>query len=334
MTKLATFALALVAAATLPAPLAAADEAPAHSASIVLLGTKGGPTADAERSEPANLLLVDGRPYLIDAGAGVARQLAAEGHPPPTIHTIFLTHHHLDHTAGLEPLIGLNWIGNGLDGKDTPVDIYGPPATDHLVAAALDYLATSQRIFRAGIPTLPNSRKMFRAHVIDADGPVLDDGTVKVSAAENTHFSHPSRGPDGRKDKSFSYRFDTPEGSVVFTGDTGPSDAVARLATGADVLVSEVYLAPEGGPGGEAGSGAGAALRKDLAEHMTREHLSPAEVGKLAAKAGVKTVILTHIVAAASPGLAEALVEGVKRYFKGEVLVGQDLMRFEWSKKN
>lgn len=308
-------------------PALASDTSSSHTVSIVLLGTKGGPTADATRSEPANLLQVDGRSYLIDVGAGTSHQLAKAGTPPPLVSTIFLTHHHLDHTAGLAPFIGLNWIGTGMQGKATKVDIYGPPATDHLVGAALDYLSTSQRIFRAGIPDLPDSRDMFVAHVIDHGGPAFDDGVVKVSTTENSHFQHVSHGPDGRKDMSLSYRFDTPKGAIVFTGDTGPSDAVADLAKGATVLVSEVYLAAPGST--SATGGANAALAKQLAEHMTTEHLAPEEVGKIAQRAGVKTVILTHIVAAPSADLAETLIARVKSVFNGEVVVGYDLLRYE-----
>jgi ribonuclease BN (tRNA processing enzyme) len=320
-------AATVASAATAHAQSAAA---PAHRTQVVLLGTKGGPTADAERSEPASLLLVDGTPYLIDAGAGVARQLAAAGYPPPQVRNIFLTHHHLDHDAGLEPLMGLSWIGTGLSGKaKPPVEIYGPPATGFLVDAALRYISVSERIFRAGIPTLPTALSMFVAHDIDHDGLAFQDARIKVTAAENTHLRHPSGGPDASRDMSFSYRFDTPSGSVVFTGDTGPSDAVTRLATGADVLVSEVYLPSPGMPGSGNGASSTTPLLKQLAEHMALEHLSPEEVGKMAARAGVKTVILTHIVAANSPALADQLKAGVHRYFKGPVVVGQDLLSFD-----
>jgi ribonuclease BN (tRNA processing enzyme) len=306
-----------------------AQTAPEHSTKIVLLGTKGGPTADPQRSEPANLLLVNGKPYLIDAGAGVARQLAAAGYPPPQMRTIFLTHHHLDHTAGLEPLMGLAWIGAGLSGKPTPpVQIYGPPATRFLVDAALNYISVSERIFRAGIPTLPTAADRFVAHDIDHDGIAYEDDLVKVTAAENTHFHHPSSGPDAPRDMSFSYRFDTPSGSVVFTGDTGPTDALVKLAAGADVLVSEVYVSIPNAPA--SGSGAAATpLMKQLGEHMALEHLSPDEVGKIAARAGVKTVILTHIVAANSPALAAQLEAGVHLHFKGPVIVGHDLLSYD-----
>lgn len=298
-----------------------------HANRIILLGTKGGPTADPARSEPANLLVIDGAPYLIDAGAGVAHQLAKAGYPPTSIRTIFITHHHLDHTAGLEPLIALSWIGTGLSGRSVPpANVYGPPATEFLVKAALKYVSVSERIFRAGIPSLPHSEAMFFGHDL-TPGPIYSDDKVKVTAVENSHFGHASTGPDGKKDMSFSYRFDTPKGSIVFTGDTGPSDAVAELAKGADILVSEVYLP---GPGStSANPAAQSPVARDLADHMAREHLNPQEVGKLAAKAGVKQVILTHIVAANTPSVVKQLEDGVHEYYQGPVIVGHDLLSFD-----
>ena len=317
--------LAIFGAAVLPQALHAAPAAATHRTEIVLLGTKGGPVADAQRSEPATLLLVDGRPYLIDAGAGVARQLAAAGHAPPAVRTVFITHHHLDHTAGLEPLMALTWIDAGLAGSvKPPMQIYGPPATGFLVKAALNYISVSERIFRAGIPTLPPASSLFVAHDIDVPGPVYQDDRIRVTAVENRHFQHPSIGPDGRKDLSLTYRFETPGGSVVVTGDTGPSEAVTRFAEGADMLVSEVYL-PSPGAIGNTG-GASAALKAQLAEHMSHEHLTPEEVGKMAARAHVKTVVLTHIVGETGPDEDRRLIDGVRKYFHGRVIAGHDLL--------
>lgn len=294
---------------------------------IILLGTHGGPSADPERSEPASLLVIGGRPYLIDAGAGVARQLAVAGKRLTDIRTIFITHHHLDHTAGLEPLISLSWIGTGFSGQTPPpVQVYGPPATRFLVKAALAYLSVSERIFRAGIPSLPKAAGMFVGHDIDHDGLAFQDDRVRVTAVENAHFSHPSYGPDGKKDMSLSYRFDTPAGSVVFTGDTGPSEAVARLARGADVLVSEVNLPL---PPSQARPNAGSPVGRELAEHMTREHLTPEEVGRLATEAGVKTLVLSHLVIGPSPDAAKRLEAEVRKHYAGRLIVGQDLAKVE-----
>ena len=76
---------------------------------LVLLGTQGGPTIRKFRSQPASLLVVDGHPYLIDAGTGVSRQLKWAGFDPEDITDVFLTHLHLDHIAGLAPVLGLAW---------------------------------------------------------------------------------------------------------------------------------------------------------------------------------------------------------------------------------
>jgi len=305
---------------------------PDHSNRIILLGTRGGPAADAVRSESASLLVIDGTPYLIDAGSGTARRLAEAGYPLSRIKTIFITHHHLDHTAGLEPIISLSWIGTGLGGRKVPpVNIYGPPATEFLVKAALNYLSVSARIFTAGIPSLPSPEGMFIGHDM-APGLIYQDEKVKVTAVENTHFGHASYGPDGKKDMSFSYRFDTPKGSVVFTGDTGPSEAVNQLAKGADILVSEASLPAAGAPAtptAAATAPAGGALASELGEHMAREHLSPEEIGKMAAAAGVKQVVLYHLVIGNSADAARRLEDGVHRYFKGPVTVGKDLLSFD-----
>jgi len=298
-----------------------------HKTEVVLLGTKGGPTADAQRSEPATLLLVDGAPYLVDVGEGTARQLAAVGLAPPAIRTVFITHHHLDHTAGLEPLMALTWIGAGLRGPAAPpMKIYGPPATQELVEAALSYISVSERIFRAGIPSLPKAGSLFAAHELDGRGGIaLDDGRVTVRSMENSHFGHASTGRTGARDLSLAYRFETAAGAIVITGDTGPSDALALFAKGADVLVSEVYVAPQARPG--ASPVAAGSVAAQLAEHMNQEHLTPENVARLALSAGVKKLVLTHLVVPDDPAIAAKLRRRIGRIYKGEIIVGRDLER-------
>lgn len=302
----------------------AASANPSDDTQIVLLGTLGGPVADAHRSEPATMLIVNGQPYLIDAGEGTARQLAAIGSSPSAIRTIFITHHHLDHTAGLEPLMALSWIGTGLRGpKLPPVQIYGPPATVALTKTALSYIAQSERIFKAGIPSLPDAESMFAAHDINKGGQFFQDANIKVTAVENSHFGTASHMPNGVKDLSFSYRFDTPSGAVVITGDTGPSENLNELSKGADVLVSEIYLRSENTESQKT------AVAKQLADHLEHEHLSPEEVGKLATRSGAKTVILTHIVTPPGRDATEQLESSVKKWFSGRVIVGKDLLKYD-----
>jgi ribonuclease BN (tRNA processing enzyme) len=302
-----------------------------HSTRLILLGTNGGPSASTLRSEPANLLVVDGTPYLIDAGPGVDRQIAAAGLKHAAIRTIFITHHHIDHDGGLVPLISLIWFDTAWHNHSMPpVEIYGPPATQFLVHAAQDYLSVSERIFRAGVPELVPAGPMFQAHDIDNDGQFYEDARIRVTSAENSHFQFRSEDVATGQDRSYSYRFDTPNGSVVFTGDTGPSDAVTKLAQGADVLVSEVCACndepaenPPPTPDGHAAS-----VQEHEQFHMTHEHLTPEEVGKMASKAHVKVVILSHFVPGEEVDMTK-FTAGVTQYFSGPVIPGQDMFEYD-----
>lgn len=337
--RLNSFLATAIAALALAAPPGVSMCAPAQTTDpgltrIILLGTNGGPRPYPARSEPASLLVVNGIPYLIDAGEGVAGQIAQAGFELPKVRTIFITHHHIDHDAGLSPLIALTWFDTAWDDQSLPpVQIYGPPATRFLTGAALDYLSVSERIFRAGVPALQPAANMFSAHDIHGSGEFYRDGRITVTAAENTHFHFKSGSAATGTDMSFSYRFDTPHGSVVFTGDTGPSPAVTELARNADVLISEVCLCDTPAQvhpptTSQASIRTAAAMDQEEDFHMRNEHLTPEEVGELAAAAHVKVVILTHFVPGKNVDPAK-FTAGVMRYFSGPVIPGKDLLEYD-----
>ncbi len=294
---------------------------------LVLLGTQGGPIPNPVRSGSATLLVVSGTPYLIDAGDGVVRQLSAAGYRPSQVRTIFITHHHIDHDVGLSSLMAMSWFDAGLSGQALrPVEIVGPPATRFVVKAALDYLSVSERIF-GQIGHLPAAAAMFAAKDVSAAGVVYADRTVRVTAAENTHYRKPSVGPDGVPDKSLAYRFDTPSGSVVFTGDTGPSDALVELARGADILVSEISMQFVQPPLPEAAAmPVDPKLLEQMRWHHTEQHLTPEAIGQLAARAGVGLVVLTHLVPGGQSSDASRYAAEVGKHFAGRIVVGHDLM--------
>ena len=340
-----TAASAVIALATAPCVHASSptqrngsDTAAAANAGvtrIVLLGTDGGPRPYPARAEPATLLVVGGTPYLIDAGSGVARQIALAGFKLAGIRTIFITHHHIDHDGGLPSLMSMTWFDGAWDDQTLPpVEIYGPPATQFLVGAALNYLSVSERIFRAGVPQLQPAAAMFRAHDMHRNGEFYRDARITVSAAENSHFHSKSGSPLTGRDMSFSYRFDTPNGSIVFTGDTGPSQAVTDLARNADVLVSEVCLCDSPATvhpttTSAAGKRIAAAMEERETFHMRKEHLTPEDVGRLAAAAHVKVVILTHFVPGDGKPDPTQFTAGVMKYFSGPVIPGKDLLEYD-----
>lgn len=283
---------------------ALANAQPPRRSRLVLLGTKGGPTPSRFRAPASNLLVVDGEPYVIDAPDGVASRLVQAGVDLARLKTIFITHNHSDHQAGLGALLILAW-GAGLQ---TPVDIYGPPPLRRLVAGHLAANATDIAVRRAeeGRPPLA---PLVRVHELTRAGMVLETGKVRVRCALANHLTI----------ANYAYRFDTPDRSFVFSGDTRPADAVIALARGADILVHEAMLA--------------SALRTitdgnapRLLDHLMRSHTTTEELGRVAEAAGVGTLVLSHLVPAFPNLTDEMWSEGVRRFYHGRIIVGRDMM--------
>lgn len=294
---------------------------------LITLGTSGGPSATVGRAQSSNLLIVNGALYVIDAGPGVTRRLTRAGVRIRDIDTIFITHEHGDHTGGLAELLSAEYDFN----RTKPVNIYGPPGTQAVVKGAIQYLTASSEIrISGGTKSVPIAQILFGHDM--GTGAVYQDANVKVTAVENTHFHFPPGSPAYGKYKSYTYRFEASDRVVVFTGDTGPSVAVTELAKGADILVSEVDSVEENVTR-QIKTGLWQLRTPDeqasFIRHDTEEHLSPDEVGKMAARAGVKTVVLSHIGPSTDPkDDFKRYGEQVKKYFSGPVLVAKDLMEF------
>jgi ribonuclease BN (tRNA processing enzyme) len=152
---------------------------------------------------------------------------------------------------------------------------------------------------------------------------VFKDDRVTVLAVENTHF--PERAKAKMDYRSFAYRFNTATRSIVFSGDTTYSENLIELARGADVFVCEVNGTPIG-PNANAPA-APNNNTESIARHVRETHSTPEEVGKMAAAAKVKTVVLSHQVGGGRGGNNDALTADLKKVFSGEVIVGADQMR-------
>ncbi len=307
--------------------MAQTGRAPAKAGTrLITLGTSGGPPPRAGRAQSSNLLTVNGTHYVIDAGDGVARRLAKAGINVRDIGTIFITHHHDDHTAGLGTLMSVAWDNQ----RTRPIDVYGPPRTEALVKAAVQYYGISAEIRIAdGGRSVPIAQ-VFLGHDVGT-GVIYQDANIKVSAVQNSHFDF-HKGPASGQHKSYSYRFETPGRVIVFTGDTGGSDAVTELAKGADLLVTETSSFQDRMQR-MIDSGQWQAMTPAEQEGITRQatqgHMTLEIIGKMAARANVKTVVLSHLSARAdgtdnyTPWVAE-----VKKHFSGQILVAKDLMEF------
>jgi ribonuclease BN (tRNA processing enzyme) len=254
------------------------------------------------------VILVDDTPYIVGCVNGVTRQLVAANVALRAIRHVFITHHHSDHNADYGNLLLLAWTA----GLQTPVDCWGPPPLLSMTAQFLALNATDidARIADEGrVPLAP----LLRAHDVDGEGVVLDDGRVRVTAAL---VDHPPLA------RAFAYRFDTVDRSIVISGDTRKSDALVRLARGADVLVHEALF-----PSAIDRLVAGVSNAPSLKNSIIGHHTSVEEVGQVAAAAGVKTLVLSHLVPAEDPAITDDMWIGAARAsFGGTIVVGRDLM--------
>lgn len=286
----------------------ASARAQSTSSRLILLGTGGGPTPKRTRSAAANAIVVGDACYVIDCGDGVARQLALAGISFNALRGVFLTHHHSDHNADYGNLLLLSWAAN----MTQRVDTYGPPPLARMTRQFLELNAydIATRVADEGRAPL---ERLIAPHEITGDGVVHRDERVTVTAAL---VDHPPVAP------AFAYRFDCPDRSIVFSGDTRPSDNLIRLARGADVLVHEVMYLP--------------ALERLIAsepnaatlrEHLLASHTTTEQVGRVATEARVRTLVLSHFVPGGDASITDDIWrDAVRPHFSGEIVVARDLM--------
>lgn len=332
-----------------------------HRTRLVLLGTSGGPPywPGGTREGISSALVVGDRYYLIDAGHGVMGQLRKaklgpnydkdfEG-PLDVLAGIFLTHLHSDHVVDLNNILsegiynGLQSVkkipiwgpGNrgqlpalfGSGNPPTPVSPRNPtPGTREMTDLIVQAYATdfNDRLFdnrkphpdqlweAFDVPVPPELTKSPNADPCPDMSPFTfyEDDHVKVSA---TLVNHAPVFP------ALAYRFDTDEGSVVFSGDTGKTPNLIKLAKDADVLVHEVIdktwpqsLFPE--PRTDAQEG--------LYQHLIEAHTLIEDVGPIAQEAGVKALVLSHLVPGNRP---DSVWEACGKGFDGQLIIGHDL---------
>jgi len=302
---------ALAGAVILPRRRARAQSAATSSGAktrLVLLGTGGGPRPRKSSMSSAQVIIANGVPYVIDCANGVGRQLVLAGVPLASLRHVFITHHHSDHNADYGTLLLLAWAS----GLRTRVDTWGPPPLEKITRLFFEMSAPDidVRIADEGrVPLVP----LIHPHEVTGDGPVLQDENLKVTAARVEHPLVPD---------AFAYRFDAPDRSIVISGDTHRSDNLIRLARGADVLVHEALWLP-GVDRLVSFSPNASTIRK----HIVDSHTPVEEVGEVAAAAGVKTLVLSHLVPADDDRLTDQTwIDLARKSFSGQIIVAKDLM--------
>lgn len=290
----------LVLATVLQSPAAAPV---ADTTRLVLLGT-GTPVADPDRSGPAVAIVVRGSAYLVDAGPGIVRRAAAaaragtEALAVRNLRRVFVTHLHSDHTLGLPDLM----LTPAVLGRDAPLEIYGPPGVKHMVDAILDAYREDIRLRIDGLEHGNPAAYRMDVHEV-LPGVVYRDSSVTVTAFSVQH---------GSWRYAYGYRFQTADRTIVVSGDTRPADAVADACDGCDILLHEVY--PQEGFD---------RLSDSDKAYFASFHTSGLELGRIAARARPKLLILYHQVFMGSTD--EEILREVRGGFSGRVVSGKDL---------
>ena len=286
-----------------PPPQERAGLPPSEITQVVLLGT-GTPNAEPDRWGSSVAVVVNGTPYLVDAGAGVVRRASAafaggvQGLDVKRLATLFLTHLHSDHTVGLPDLIYSPWVL----GRESPLRIFGPAGTEAMTFHLTEAYKGDVEVRIDGLePANPTGHRVETQEV--QAGLVYEDENVKVTAFEVVHGSWP---------QAFGYRFETPDRVVVISGDTAPTEAIVEFCRGCDILIHEVY------------SQAGFDGRiQEWQRYHAASHTSAPELGRIATRAGAKLLVLTHqLLWGATP---DELVAEVRSTFDGPVVYGKDL---------
>jgi ribonuclease BN (tRNA processing enzyme) len=257
-------------------------------------------------------MLSNGAAYVLDCGIGVIDQYARTGIPFPALRSIFITHHHADHNIEYGPLLVVGWI----NGMHHDVRAFGPPPLKQMTE---DFM----RAYKTTVDFWAEDFKMKPLVAIDvkevsAAGPVTQDDNVKVSAII---VEHPPVKP------ALGYRFDFKDRSIAFSGDTAPFEAMAKMAKGADVLVHEAMYVPALDSYMRAEIAKGRPIKfEDIMAHMKADHTPVEDVGRIAQEAGVKTLVLSHLVPATDGITDDTWRSLAAKSFKGEIIVGKDLM--------
>jgi ribonuclease BN (tRNA processing enzyme) len=292
---------------------------------LIMLGTGGGPLPRAHRAQTSHAFVVNGQPYLIDAGDGMTRRVAQAGLNFTKVNQIFITHLHNDHMAGLATFLDTSWQYS----RRTALNVYGPMGTEATVKGAIQYMSIEAEI--RGISEGKNVplATVFKGNDVK-EGVIFQDANIKVTATQNSHYQFSAE--DAKRHQSFAYRFESKDKCVVFTGDTGPSANVEKLAQGCDILVAEVGQV-EDVIALQEKNGTWQMKTQDektsWIKHMVEEHMTPKQVGELAQRAGVKLLILSHLLPSSDPNdTYERFKVEASKFYKGEVVVAKDLMKF------
>ena len=276
---------------------------------VVLFGTKGGPRLIKGGSWPtSSALVLNDKVYIIDAGLGVTRQFIEAGFTYDQLETVFITHHHSDHNLELGGLVYTSWVG----APAHQIKLFGPHGLNRLMTSFVDSQAFDIDI-RVHDEGLNDIRNCFSCHEF-TEGVVFEDDHLIVQALR---VKHPP------VTDCFALKFETETAKIVFGADTAYFPPLAEFARDADILVHEaMHLG---------GAKQICDMLKDtkpkLWDHFMASHTPCEDVGRIAASANCKTLVVNHFVPEIGFRVSKDEFEtAIRSTFAGDLVLGKDLL--------
>ena len=266
---------------------------------VTLLGT-GSPIPHPDAAGPSTLVRTGSTTVLVDCGRGVVMRLAAAGVLPVGLGAVLLTHLHSDHITDLNDIVTSHWI---MTSEPTPLPVYGPPGTAEVLDAVLAMLALDQRYRHDHHDDLQYPPGAVAHEVVPGDH--FDVGGTAVTVHETDHRP---------VSPTVGYRIEHGGAVAALAGDTVPCEGLDQLCRDADLYVQTVIrtdlvsLVPN-------------ARMQDILDY----HSSVEQAAQTAARAGVRTLVLTHFVPPLVPGQEDEWRALAAAHFDGEIVVGPDL---------
>ncbi len=270
---------------------------------LQVLGS-GGPELSDGRVSSSHLLWVNGKAeVLIDAGSGSAHQFELVEAKSEDLKAILLTHLHIDHSADLPAYIKDSYFTE----RKNDLWVMGPKGNNRMPDTSV-YL---ERLFgQNGAYSymkrylLPNRHSSYKIKAIDV---ALDANKIErhtLSGGINVSSIGVHHGPIS----AVGWRVDIGDCGITFSGDmSNHNNSLAKLAQGSEMLVANNTIKEEA---------------TDRAKNM---HMPPSEIGKIAAQAKVKKLLLAHLMHSSLPYLDQT-TSVIKKTYQGPVLVAEDLM--------